>query len=60
MNNRETWTVVCGPCGVRQTFKHEDLIKKFGRDYYLSNLSYDAELCPKMLSRRQCRLTFES
>ena len=36
-----------------------DLMKKFGKDYYLSNLSYDAVLCPKMLSRRQCRLTFE-
>lgn len=49
-------TFVCKPCGIRQTFKQDDLMEKFGKDYYLSNLSYDAVLCSKMLSRKQCKL----
>lgn len=43
---------------LRREFVTADVVRQYGRKYYLSYLRYDLAVCPQMKSFRECRVRY--
>jgi hypothetical protein len=49
-----TLALVCGECGVQREFLTAELLREFGREYFMTYLRYELASCPKGRSFRAC------
>ena len=56
----ESIAIVCAACNLRRAFATADLLRRFGRAYYMTYLRYDLVDCPRGRRFRDCAVRYDN